>query len=85
DASRMASASNCTAELMLDAIPFAAGVDDRLAAASWGDDYELLFAAPAGFAPPVAATRIGAFTAPGPLPLSLDGAPPPGKLGYEHR
>ncbi|HEX8302841.1 thiamine-phosphate kinase [Sphingomonas sp.] len=84
DASRMARASNCTAELSLDAIPFAPGVEDRLAAAAWGDDYELLFAAPKGFAPPVPATRIGAFTAPGPAALLLDGAPPPEKLGYEH-
>lgn len=85
DASRMAQASNCTAELSLDAIPFAPGTTDRLAAASWGDDYELLFAAPAGFMPPVAATRIGAFIAAGPAPLLLDGALPPQKLGYEHR
>ena len=85
DASRMASASNCTVEITLDAIPFAPGIDDRLAAASWGDDYELLFAAPADFVPPVPATRVGAFLAAGALPLLLDGAPPPEKLGYEHR
>src|SRR5690606_17281982 len=85
DASRMATASNCTAELSLDAIPFAAGVEDRLAAAAWGDDYELLFAAPASFTPPVPATRIGGFTASGAAPLLLDGALPPEKLGYQHR
>ena len=85
DASRMAQASGCTVEIALDAIPFAAGIEDRLAAAGWGDDYELLFAAPAGSTPPVPATRIGAFTAPGPVPLLLDGAAPPEKLGYEHR
>ena len=85
DASRMAQASNCTAEIALGAIPFAPGTTDALAATSWGDDYELLFAAPAGFTPPVPATRIGAFTVPGPLPLLLDGAAPPQRLGYEHR
>jgi thiamine-monophosphate kinase len=85
DASRMARASNCTAEISLDAIPFAAGTTDRLAAASWGDDYELLFAAPAGFTPPVPATCIGTFTIAGQLPLLIDGAVPPDKLGYEHR
>ena len=85
DASRMAAASHCTAQIALDAIPFAAGTADRLAAASWGDDYELLFAAPAGVTPPVPATRIGIFTAPGALPLLLDGAAPPARLGYEHR
>ena len=84
DASRMAQASNCTAELSLDAIPFAPGTGDRLAAAAWGDDYELLFAAPAGFAPAVPATRIAVFTAPGPAPLLLDGALPPQRQGYEH-
>lgn len=85
DASRMADASNCTAELTLDAIPFATGVEDRMAAAGWGDDYELLFAAAPDFKPPVPATRIGAFTARGTAPLLLDGVAPPGKLGYEHR
>lgn len=84
DASHMASASNCTAEIALDAIPFAPGITDRLEAATWGDDYELLFAAPEGFMPPVPATRIGVLTAQGPAPLLLDGARPPQKLGYEH-
>lgn len=84
DARRMAEASGCTAEISLDAIPFASGIDDRLAAASWGDDYELLFATPAGFEPPVPATRIGAFITPGPAPLLIDGALPPEKLGYQH-
>lgn len=84
DASRMASASNCTASISLDAVPFADGITDRMAAASWGDDYELLFAAPPGFTPPVPATRIGSFDAAGPLPLLLDGAAPPDRLGYEH-
>ncbi len=51
----------------------------------WGDDYELLFAAPPGFAPPVAATRIGAMIAAGATALLVDGAPPPAHLGYEHR
>jgi thiamine-monophosphate kinase len=85
DARRMAEASGCTAGIALAAIPLAPGVEDALAAASWGDDYELLFAAPADFVPPVAATRIGAFAAAGPHPLLLDGAAPRAKLGYEHR
>ncbi|RYY28350.1 MAG: thiamine-phosphate kinase [Sphingomonadales bacterium] len=85
DASRMASASNCTAEIGLAAIPFAPGTIDKLAAATWGDDYELLFAAPPGFTPPIPATRIGSFIASGPEPLLLDGARPPEKLGYQHR
>ncbi|UZK64752.1 thiamine-phosphate kinase [Sphingomonas sp. M1-B02] len=86
DASRMAGASNCTAAIELDAIPFADGVapDDRIAAASWGDDYELLFAASADVALPIPATRVGTMIAKGPLPLLLDGNSPPEKLGYAH-
>lgn len=87
DTRRIAEASGCTAMLTLDALPFAAGIaaDDRMAAASWGDDYALLFAAPAGAALPVPATRIGAMVAKRPAPLLLDGEEPSGMLGYEHR
>jgi thiamine-monophosphate kinase len=85
DARRMAEASGCTAAIDLAAIPFADGVVDRLAAASWGDDYELLFAAPEGAALPVPATRVGTMRAKGPDPLLLDGESPPEHLGYEHR
>ncbi|HVJ00800.1 MAG TPA: thiamine-phosphate kinase [Sphingomonas sp.] len=86
DARRMAEASGCTAMLSLDAFPFAPGVapEDRIAAASWGDDYALLFAAPAGFEPPVPAVQVGIMVQKGPEPLLLDGAKPPEKLGYEH-
>jgi len=85
DARRMAEASGCTAAIALDTIPFAQGVRDQLAAASWGDDYELLFAAPEAVALPIAATRIGTMLKKGPEPLLLDGKIPPEKLGYEHR
>jgi thiamine-monophosphate kinase len=85
DARRMAEASGCTAAIALDAIPFADGVEDRLAAASWGDDYELLFAAPDAVSLPVPATRIGALLPAGAEALLLDGKSPPEKLGYEHR
>jgi len=85
DARRMAEASGCTAAIDLAAIPFAPGITDRLAAASWGDDYELLFAAPEGMALPVPATRIGAMLQKAAEPLLLDGKSPPERLGYEHR
>jgi thiamine-monophosphate kinase len=85
DARRMAEASGCTAAIELDAVPFAQGVTDRLAAASWGDDYELLFAAPDGVPLPVAATRIGTMLSQTAQPLLLDGKIPPERLGYEHR
>ena len=58
DAQRMAAASGCELVLMLEAMPLSAAllavrpdvVDTRLAAASAGDDYQLLFAADPGAA-----------------------------------
>lgn len=58
DAQRMADASGCEFVLMLESVPLAAAllavrpdvVDTRLAAASAGDDYQLLFAADPGAA-----------------------------------
>lgn len=84
DASRLAEASGCTAEIALSDVPVAPGADP-LKAVSWGDDYELLFAAPADFVPPVPATRIGRLTAAGPTALLLDGQVPGIPLGYQHR
>jgi thiamine-monophosphate kinase len=86
DARRMAEASGCTALLTLDAFPFTPDLapEDRIAAASWGDDYALLFAAPADFVLPVPAARIGVMAAAGADPLLIDGEKPPEKLGYEH-
>jgi thiamine-monophosphate kinase len=94
DATRMAEASGLSLVIDLDAVPLSDGYraargadrDARLAAASAGDDYQLLFAAPADTALPVPATRIGGF-APG-AGLSLrDGGgdvPLPARLGYLH-
>lgn len=84
DARRMAEASGCTIAIASAAVPIA-DPDERDAALRWGDDYALLFAAPADFAPPVAAARIGRVLARGADPLLVDGAPPAGPLGYEHR
>jgi len=83
DARRMADASGLAVEIDLDAVPV---VGERMAAVTAGDDYELLFALPIGIAPPVAATRIGAFhqgrgltlrDAAGPVPV-------PDRLGWQH-
>jgi len=84
DASRLAEASGCTAEIALAEVPVAPGADP-LRAISWGDDYELLFAAPADFVPAVPATRIGRLSAAGSAALLLDGQVPGIPLGYQHR
>jgi thiamine-monophosphate kinase len=103
DASRLAAASGVRAAIELDQLPLSAELlghagDDRaarLAAAASGDDYELLFAAPADAAGAILAladelgvplTRIGATAAGAGLALSDRGAavPVPERLGYEH-
>ena len=86
DASRMAAASGCTASIKLNAVPFPADLstDDWAAAARWGDDYALLFAAPADAVLPVCAVRVGTMLAAGEHALLLDGKAPEGALGYQH-
>jgi thiamine-monophosphate kinase len=95
DASRMAAASGLGVTVDLAEIPLSldyrtfAGTDraSRLAAATSGDDYALLFAMPAGAQPPVPATLIGSFARGAGLTLR-DGAEtiaPPPRLGFEHR
>ena len=90
DAARMAAASDLAVTLELAAVPLSPGLRDfardPLAAATAGDDYELLFALPPGIAPPVAATRVGAFASGSGMTLLHQGhlVPLPGKLGYEH-
>jgi thiamine-monophosphate kinase len=78
DASRLAQASNCAAEINLDQVPLSdafiaargSGRDARLFAATGGDDYALLAALPAGVDPltlslPSGTTmaRVGTLTA----------------------
>jgi thiamine-monophosphate kinase len=99
DAGRMAEASGLAVTIDLGLIPLsdalvAATGEDRAArldAATAGDDYELLFAAPATFAPSLLAgdpplTRVGRFEAGSGLTLH-DGpetVPLPARLGFEH-
>jgi thiamine-monophosphate kinase len=85
DASRMAMASGCTIDIETEAVPIAA--HDRARALRWGDDYALLFTAPADAALPVPATRIGRVLDRGAAPLLIDGAQPAANapLGYVHR
>ncbi|WP_070152967.1 thiamine-phosphate kinase [Sphingobium phenoxybenzoativorans] len=92
DTARMAKASGLAA--VIEHIPISTelaglaggGIGALLAAATAGDDYELLFALPDGVDPPVAAIRAGRFEAGEGLTLFLDGAsvPLPPALGYEH-
>lgn len=90
DASRMAAASGLAVTIELAAVPlspaYRAWGGDALAAATAGDDYALLFALSDAVAPPVAATRIGAFAAGSGLDLRQDGVRVslPDRLGYLH-
>ena len=88
DAARMARASGLAVAIDLARIPlsdaYRAVSGDPLAAATAGDDYQLLFAAPAGIA--TDATRIGVFAPGTGLTLHDAGTPVarPESLGYEH-
>jgi thiamine-monophosphate kinase len=91
DAARMATASGLAVAIALDAVPLSAAYrafagDDPVAAATAGDDYQLLFALPAGAAPPVPATPIGHFAPGAGLTLTRDGTPVPlpARLGFQH-
>lgn len=103
DAWRIATASECHVAIALDAVPLSedyltlrgGGREARLDAAAAGDDYELLFAAPAGEATRLRAlaeeiglafTRIGRFAEGAGLTLTDGGAelPLPPRLGFEH-
>jgi len=103
DAGRLAVASGVAVAIDLDAMPLSAalaafggdGREARLRAATAGDDYELLFTAPAAAGPAIRAgmadldlpvTRIGTVMAGGGLALTdADGPVPlPARLGYVH-
>ena len=71
DCWRLAEASGTRIELESSTVPVA-DPTRRDACLRWGDDYELLFTAPADVELPIAATRIGTVVAEGPV-LLLDG------------
>lgn len=85
DAFRMAEASGVTITLNRNDIPVAdpARAD---ACMRWGDDYELLFTAPAAAPLPIAAHRIGTVAPRAAAPLIVDGSDfaDPAGLGYRH-
>ena len=94
DAARMAAASGLAVAIDLGLVPRSPALvafmgndyPARLAAATAGDDYELLFALPPGVAPPVAAAWIGTFHPGAGIELSFRGEvmPLPARLGFEH-
>jgi len=84
DARRMADASGLALAIDLDAVPV---VGERMAAVTAGDDYELLFALPAGVAPPMSAARIGTFATGAGLTLhdAQGTVDLPLRLGWQHQ
>ena len=103
DAARMASASGASLAVEIGHVPLSADYlafagdtrEARLAAATSGDDYELLFATPPGAVQEIAAlaealglpfTRIGLFGEGAGLSLVHGGVPVPlpARLGFEH-
>lgn len=104
DAARMAAASGCRAELALEAVPLSETLlawagDDRAArldAATAGDDYELLFAAPADSSAAIhaiadevglALSHVGEMAEGTGVALTHSGevVALPERLGFEHR
>ncbi|MFN5633000.1 MAG: thiamine-phosphate kinase [Sphingomonadales bacterium] len=94
DAERIATASGVAIEIDLAKIPLSEDYracrgenrDSRLQAASWGDDYQLLFTISADIALPVAATIIGRVGEGSGISVLDAGAalPLPPSLGYQH-
>ena len=94
DAERMATASKVKITIDLASIPLSApyrqqrgdSIDSRLQAASWGDDYQLLFTAPPALELPIPATAVGHVTSGSGLALTDAGTPIPlpATLGYQH-
>ena len=94
DAERMATASRLGIEIDLACIPLSPAyvsyrtdsLESRMQAASWGDDYELLFCASADARINVDATAVGRVIAGGGLTLCNGDAPVklPPTLGYQH-
>lgn len=95
DAERLASASKVAITIDLASIPLSAAykqqrsdsLDSRMQAASWGDDYQLLFTAPAEVKLPIPATAVGQVNTGSGLSLTDAAAPVPlpATLGYQHR
>ena len=86
DAWRMAQASGVTLAIESGAVPLATPETRRADAMRWGEDYQLLFTAPAASRLPIAAHIIGDVVPQKDAPLLLDGVPAGTSetLGYQH-
>ena len=86
DTSRMARASGVTLAIDSASVPIATPEDRRHDALRWGEDYQLLFTAPANAELPVAAHRIGEAISLTSAPLWLDAKLlcEEDGLGYQH-
>ncbi len=98
DARMLAEASGLSAAVDLGAVPYAGGVsglEEWIALASWGDDYQVLFAAPESATSRIQAyseeggikvTQIGSFASGAGLAAFMDGTRVnlPETLGFEH-
>ena len=95
DAERLATVSQVGIEIDLACVPLSPlyasyrtdSLESRMQAASWGDDYQLLFTISPEAALPVPATAVGRVLSGGGLTLK-DGANPvklPPTLGYQHQ
>ena len=98
DAKMLAAASGLSVTIDLGRVPFAGGVahlEDRLDLAAWGDDYQVLFAAPESAGQQMRAdateagirlSQIGSFANGSGLEVFFDGAAVnlPETLGFEH-
>ncbi len=86
DAARMARASGLTLAIDSEAVPIAVAEARRDEALRWGDDYQLLFTAPAGTRLPIPAHRIGEAVEKAGKPVLLDGIALDENdgLGYQH-
>jgi len=95
DAERLATASQIGIEIDLACVPLSPlyisyrsdCLESRMQAASWGDDYQLLFTASPDVPIPLRATAVGHVVAGGGLILKHGGNPVklPPTLGYQHQ
>ena len=95
DAERLATASQIGIEIDLACVPLSPlyisyrsdCLESRMQAASWGDDYQLLFTASPDVPIPLRATAVGHVFAGGGLILKQGGNPVklPPTLGYQHQ